>query len=466
VIWSWVVLATVLAMGAETPTPARPLASPSDLVSVDSSLTGVQRFVLPNGMTVVLMPDFEAPVVGMELSYEVGLRDEPEQRWGLVSVVQSLMLRGTKHVGSGDYDRLLSAVGGRWSWKTGVDRSFFSVTVPSDAIALPLWLWSDQMGFLAETLTDARIAQQVAEIDDDYVRRNDDVPLGHLWEIRDGALFRSGHPYHRAPNRPGRTLHAITVAEVRAFIARHFTPDRARLVLSGAFDPARVRVLVSQYFATLRGTAGPLPVGPRPVLERETHVRVAAHVNLPAVTVAWSSAPEYEPDDAALDAVAALLTGERAGLLRFKLVDQLKIATEVSADQYSRRLGSLFVIKATAAHGHTASELLTAIDGVLQDIRAHPTATYWFVAAVMGIVIDRVFEMQDHAERAAQYARCDEHGLLSTCVDVWLQRYLNLTPVAVATAVARQLPLDRRVVIEIIPSPDASIAGDLRDGSP
>ena len=168
------------------------------------------------------------------------------------SVAQSLMLRGTRHVGSGEYGQLLQRAGGRWAWRTGIDRSFFSVTVPSEAVALPLRLWSDQYGFSADTLTDARIAQQVAEIDDDYARRFEDVPLGHLWQTMDQALYPPSHPYHQAADRPGQSLRGLTVAEVRAFLERYYnTPDRARLVLSGAFNPARAHFLVMQYFGTL-----------------------------------------------------------------------------------------------------------------------------------------------------------------------------------------------------------------------
>ena len=422
----WCVLALVLAVVADAPQPTRPFASPSDLVSVDSALGRTQRFILPNGMTVILAPDLEAPVVGMELSYEVGVRDEPDQRPGLASVVQSLMLRQTKHFGSGEYGRLLQGVGGHWQWHTGIDRSFFLATVPSDAIALPLWLWGDQMGFLAETLTAARIARPVAEIDDDYVRRFENVPLGHLWQMLDQALYPPGHPYHHAANRPGPALRGLTLAEVRAFVERYYTPDRARLVLSGAFDPARARVLVTRYFATLRaGAAGVRRNAERPVLGRETRLRLAAHVDLPAVTLAWSTPPDFEPDDFALDAVAELLVGPRAGLLRFKLIDELKIATEVSAQEYSRRLGSMFVINATAAPGHTAADLLAAIDGVLRDAQANPPTPYLFMGAVTGYLVDRVFGLQTHAARAAQYAHCDEHGVLQSCVETWLSGYLE-----------------------------------------
>lgn len=467
VLASWGLVAMVLATVADAAPPARPIASPSDLMSVDASLGATERFVLPNGMVVILAPNREAQVVGMELSYAVGARDEPDGRRGLTSLVQGLMLRRTAHVGPGQYAKLLESAGGSWKWRAGTDRSFFSATVPSDAIALPLWLWSDQMGFFTDTLTEASIAQQSAEIDGDYVRRFDDVRLGHLWSVMDQAIYPPDHPYHRAADRPGPTLRGLTVAEVRAFVERHYTPDRARLVISGAFDPARARALVTRYFATLKGRASdPRRTAARPIPAGETHLRMAAHVDSPAVAVGWSTPAEFEPDDAALDAVAQLLAGSRAGLLRFKLVDQLKIATEVAAQEHSRRLGSLFVITATASPGHTAAELLAAIDGVLADAKAHAAATYLFVGAVMGYVIDHVFRLQAHAALAALYAQCDEHGALDNCLAAWLGAYLSLTSRELSAVMSRQLALDRRVVIEVVPSPDAPLAGALQGNAP
>ena len=112
----------------------------------------VEHFVLPNGLTVLLATDHKAPLIGMQLRYRVGTRDEPESRPGLAGLVQRLMMRATMHLGEGDYDRYLDGAGGFDSgWRTAVDQSISWVTVPAEEVALPLWLWSDQMGFFAST---------------------------------------------------------------------------------------------------------------------------------------------------------------------------------------------------------------------------------------------------------------------------------------------------------------------------
>jgi hypothetical protein len=109
--------------------------------------------VLPNGLTVVLVVDHRSPLVGMELRYRTGRRGDPAGRPGLTILVQNPMVRSTAHLREGDYARDLDAAGA-WDsrWLVNDDRTAFRVTVPSNQVALPLWMWSDQMGFFADRL--------------------------------------------------------------------------------------------------------------------------------------------------------------------------------------------------------------------------------------------------------------------------------------------------------------------------
>jgi zinc protease len=426
------------------------------------------RVVLPNGLTVLLAPDSEVPVVGLELCYRVGSRDDPEGRPGLAALVHRLMVRATTHVGEGEYDRRLDAAGVANSrWTTELDRTYFRLTVPADELALPLWLWSDQMGFLVGGLDQRLIDQQIATLQNEYVQRIENAPGGRVAGMTTAALYPPEHPYHRGAWRAAESLRGITVADLRAFVESHYTPDRATLVLTGDFDTRHALALVEKYFGTLRnGPPAPRRTGSRPILPGEVRLHVAARVELPSVTIAWSTPGIWQPGDPELDLIAQLLAGPRAGFLRFKLVDQLKIATAVSANQYSRDLGSEFVIHATAARGHTPAELIAAIDDVVLGLSARPANAYYLNASVTGYLVDKLFAVEDHAARASLYARCEERGILGHCLEAWLQRYTSLTTGQLSTTIGRELPPDRRVIVEVVPTADAPIAGELRAGTP
>ena len=211
----------------------------------------VRRFSLSNGLGVVLSPDARSSVVGMQLRYRAGTRDDPEARPGLVSLVQRLMLRRTEHVGEWQYARLIIEAGGSESHAAEADRTKFSVSLPAERIALPLWLWSDQMGFLAGGMDDREIEQEAAVLRTARLQSVDNVPAGRVTQLAMEAIYPASHPY-RATGWPTDTsLAGLTAREVRAFVETHFAPNDATLVVTGDFDPQRARALIERYFDSL-----------------------------------------------------------------------------------------------------------------------------------------------------------------------------------------------------------------------
>jgi predicted Zn-dependent peptidase len=428
----------------------------------------VPRVVLPNGLVVLLAEDHKAPVVGLELRYPVGSRDDPPGRPGLAALTQRLMVRATKHLAPGQYERELDAAGA-WDVKstTSLDRTEFHAEVPADRLALPLWLWSDQMGFFVERVDDKLVAEQLAVVLDEHTQKVDSAPAGRLHDLVDAAMYPPEHPYHGGWLRGSTELASVTVREVRAFAEAHYRPDQATLALAGDLESVRALALVHRYFAPV-GTAGK-PVradGRRPHLDREVRLTVAAHVELPMVMLAWSTPPSHAPGDAELDLVAQILAGSRAGWLRWKLVDELKIATQVTAHQSSRELGSQFAVEATATRGHRPEELVDAIDHVLEKLRASPPDDYATEGATTGYLVDPSFGLEQSGARADRFAECEEYRVPGGCVEAWLTRYTSIHAADLTAVAVRELPVDRRVVAMVFPADDAPIGGELRDVAP
>jgi len=433
----------------------------------DAREPSIARTVLPNGLTVLLVEDHAAPLVGFELRYKVGTSDEPPSRPGLAGLAQKLMVRATQHLAEGEYDRRLDAAGcfdSRWS--TSLDRTIFRVTAPAHEIALPLWLWSDQMGFFAARVDAGLIERQLAGARNERAEKLENVPAGRVHELVDAQLYPPGHPYHAGTLRGAAGLGGVTVAEVRAFAEAHYTPDRAILVLAGDFETRHALALVQKYFASLpAGHARNRPAAARPLAVSETRLHIAARVPAASVTIAWPTPPFYEAGDAELDLLAELLAGNRVGRLRWRLVDELKIAASVSARQLSRELGSEFRIEAIAAPGHSAAELVEAIDGVLSEVQSAAPDRFVARGSMVGFLVDKVFDLEQPWVRAHVYADCEDHGLQHGCLTSWAARYMNIGPDALSRVAAQELPLRRRVVAEVTPSPDAPIAGEVRDRS-
>lgn len=428
----------------------------------------VPRVALPNGLVVLLAEDHKAPVVGLELRYAVGSRDDPPDRPGLAALTQRLMVQATRHVGVGQYERFLDGAGA-WDsrYTTSLDRSIFSVTVPADRIALPLWLWSDQMGFFIERVDDRMVAEQVAVVLNEHAQKIDNAPAGRLHDFVDAAMYPPGHPYHAGWLHGSPDLLKVTAKEVRAFFEAHYRPEQAILSVAGDFGSVRALSLAHQYFAPI-GTSGPAAhaQGQRPHLDRESRLTVAAHVEVPMVMVAWSTPSQDEPGDAELDLVGQLLTGPRAGWLRWKLVDELKIASQTSARQSSRRFGSQFMIEATATRGHRPEELVDAIDQVIQQLQASAPDEHSMHGATTGYLVDPSFALEQSGARADRHAYCEEMHVPGSCLQDWSRRYTAVPAQGLSNVALRELPIGRRVVVLVYPSADAPIGGELRDVAP
>jgi predicted Zn-dependent peptidase len=442
------------------------LGSPRAAVRTVERAVPATTVVLPNGLTVVLAEDHHSPLVGVQLAYDVGSRDDPAARQGLAALVPWMMVRATKHVGEGQYDRLLDAAGAfDRNWNVQFDRTRFDVTVPSEALALPLWLLSDQMGFFSPRVDDRLIAEQLPMLRSHRAQKVENSLDGHVFAFVQDELFPPGHPYRGGELRGAENLRSLSADEVRAFVSAHYGPNRAVLVLSGDFDTSHALELVVKYFGPIPATGpaaqwkvpAPAPVG-------ETRLEIAADVESAAVTIAWPTAAFHARDDAELDVVASLLAGSRAGWLRWSLVDQMRIAESVTAEQRSRALGSTFVIRAVARAGHTAGELVAAIDQTLRKLQSAPPDASSARGAITEVVLRHAFRVEPVAGRARAYSECVELGLRGDCLRNLMSPYLTIDAARLTEVAARQLPLGRRVVAEVTPTPGAPRAGVLRAG--
>lgn len=442
------------------------LGSPRAAVRTVEREVPAATVVLPNGLTVVLAEDHHSPLVGVHLAYRVGTRDDPAARQGLALLIPWMMVRATKHVGEGQYDRLLDEAGAfDRDWSVQFDRTRFHVTVPSEALALPLWLMSDQMGFFSPRVDERLIAEQLPMLRSQRAQKVENVLDGHVFELVQDELFPPGHPYRGGELRNAERLRGLSADEVRAFVGAHYGPNRAVLVLSGDFDTPHALELVLKYFGPIPAMAQAeqwkVPASPP---RGETRLQVAAEVESAAVTIAWPTAALHARDDAELDVVASLLTGTRAGWLRWSLVDQMQIAESVTAEQRSRALGSTFMIRAVARAGHTASELVAAIDQTLRKLQSTPPDAFSTRGAITEVVLRLAFRVEPAAGRARAYSECVEFGLRGDCLRNLLSPYLTIDAARLTEVAARELPLDRRVVAEVTPTPGAPRAGALRSG--
>ncbi|WP_312512837.1 pitrilysin family protein [Massilia sp.] len=346
--------------------PPAPATAPVPAIAFD-------KFVLPNGLQVILVEDKRLPIVAVNLWYHVGPANEAPGLTGFAHLFEHMMFAQTRHIPRGMADRLLEGAGATDSnGGTGYDSTSYYDTVPSNQLELALWVHADRMGYLLDVLD-----QQALTVQQDVVRNErrqtvEGEPYGIVEEALAQALFPKGHPYHASIIGSHADIQGAKLSDVRDFFARYYGPNNASLVLAGDIDKKKARELVTRYFGSLkRGADVTRPNVTTPPITAERRITVRDRVELPRVFMGWLTPSAYQPGDAELLVAAYILGGGKAGRLYKSLVYERQIAQDVDAGQTSLGLSSTFVIDATARAGHTPQELEAAIDAELAQLAEH-----------------------------------------------------------------------------------------------
>ncbi len=323
-----------------------------------------EKYRLPNGLEVILSQDRSLPLVAVDIWYHVGAANEEAGRTGFAHLFEHMMFTGSKHIARGLSDSLLEAAGGTDSnATTSFDRTNYFDTVPSNQLELALWTHADRMGYLLDSLDQKALTNQQDVVRNERRQSIENRPYGIVDEARFRALFPAGHPYRPAIMGSHTDIQAANLVDVRDFFKRYYRPNNATLTIVGDFEPAAAKRLVAKYFGSFkRGADVPKPTVPAPSITSERRQIVTDKIELERLDLDWLTPPRFQPDDAELTIAAYILAGGKSSRLYKKLVYELQIAQEVSADQDAYALASIFDVDVLARQGHTAAELLPVVD--------------------------------------------------------------------------------------------------------
>jgi len=293
----------------------------------------VERHRLSNGLRVNLSPDSSTPIVGVNLWYAVGSRNEGPGLTGLAHLFEHMMFQGSVNVPKNRHFELIESAGGSLNASTWFDRTNYYDTVPSHQLELALWLESDRMGWMIPAMTDEKLRNQQEVVKNERKERYDNQPYGD-WDERILALvFPPSHPYHHPVIGSMEDIGGATLEEMAEFSRTFYVPNNAVLTLAGDFEPGRALGLVDRYFGEI--PAGP-PVPPvpgivdiPPVMGTTVREEVVDDVPLPRVYLA-ARVPSFPSDGFQTARVAATVLGSgKASRLYRSLVRDKALAKDV-----------------------------------------------------------------------------------------------------------------------------------------
>jgi zinc protease len=244
-----------------------------------------EKYTLPNGLEVILHEDHSTPIVGVNIWYKVGSGDELPGRTGLAHLFEHLMFMGSQDVPQGKFDDFLEHVGATNNASTSEDRTNYYENLPSNSLALALWLDSDRMGYLLPTMDLAKVNIQRDVVKNERRQSVDNVPYGRADEVILAAMYPSKHPYSWPVIGSMTDLTAASLSDVQNFFRTYYAPNNASLAIAGDFNPAEAKRLVKLYFGSIpRGPKlPPRPSVPAVKLAKDTFMVMEDKVQLSRV---------------------------------------------------------------------------------------------------------------------------------------------------------------------------------------
>jgi zinc protease len=417
-----------------------------------------EKYTLPqNGLEVILSEDHSLPIVGVNLWYHVGPINEPPKRTGFAHLFEHLMFQGSGHIADDQHFKLLQASGASLiNGTTSFDRTNYFETVPAQALELALWLESDRMGFLLDSLDQNKLDTQRQVVMNERRQSIDNAPYGPSSEKLVQTLFTPDHPYYGYVMGSMADLAAATLDDVRAFYTQFYAPANATLVIAGDFDPHRIKDQVAHYFGSL--ARRPAPVSRQvatAALTEEKRVTVTEPVSLPRTELAWHSPAAYAAYDADADILALILGGGEASRLHRRLVYELQLAQSVDVSQDSQGVVSIFTVSLTGREGGDMARLEAEAQKVWEAMRHTPPTAREITRARNQLKTRLVSQMQslggfggkaDMLNRYNQYMH--DPGYLAAD----LARYDAVTPNSVQLAAFNILSPTARAVVSTVPA--------------
>ncbi|MFC6996952.1 M16 family metallopeptidase [Rufibacter roseus] len=316
-----------------------------------------EKYVLPNGLTVVVHEDHSDPIVHVDVTYHVGSAREEVGKSGFAHFFEHMMFQGSDNVADEEHFKIVSESGGTLNGTTNRDRTNYFETVPSNQLETALWLEADRMGFLLDAVTQQKFEVQRETVKNERGQRYDNAPYGLVYEKVSAALYPYGHPYSWTTIGYIEDLNRVDVNDLKNFFLRWYGPNNATLTVGGDVTPEQVVKLAEKYFGSIpRGPEVKDMKLPAPVLTQDRYISYEDNIRFPMVQMTLPTVPAYHPDEAALDVLSRIIGGGRTSIIYQNLVKTQK-ANQAGSYHSTSELAGEFTLMARTFPNQTLAEM-------------------------------------------------------------------------------------------------------------
>lgn len=312
-----------------------------------------EKYELANGLDVILHEDKSDPIVAVSIMYHVGSNREKPGKTGFAHLFEHMLFQESENIPQDQFFKKVQDAGGTLNGGTWNDGTVYYEVVPKNALEMVMWMESDRMGFLINTVTESAFANQQEVVQNEKRQRVDNNPYGHTRYVIDKNIFPEGHPYNWQVIGELADLQNATVADVKQFYNDFYGPNNATLVIAGDFDTEETKAMIGKYFGEIERKAEVPPLEVQNVTLDKTK-RLFHEDNFaqaPQLSMVWPAVEEYSTDSYPLQFLAELLSsGKKSAMYRVIEKDK-NLSSSYYAYPDTREVAGTFRVVVTANTG-------------------------------------------------------------------------------------------------------------------
>lgn len=422
-----------------------------------------ERYVLSNGLEVVLHQDASDPIVAVATIVHVGSSREQVGRTGFAHLFEHMSFNDSENVPRGANRQMIPELGGLRNGGTSADMTIYYEVVPTDAFEKILWIDSDRLGYMINTVTQAALEREKQVVKNEKRQNYDNVPYGHTRTVQQAHLYPEDHPYHWTTIGALEDLQNATLADVQQFYARFYGPDNATLVIAGDIDLDETRRLVDYWFGEIpRGPDVESPT-PRPAALARSRSLVWEDnfATLPELQMVFPTVEQFHGDAYALDTLAELLAGSRVAPLYQTVVEEGRLAPSVSAAHETGELAGTLTVRVRGNVGTDLDTVQAALDAGFARFEAAGVPDDELARIKAQGEYDLYAGMQDVLNKAFQLAQFNEFTRDPGYISTVATRMRNVTAADVMRVYRRYIQGRPSVTTSFVPKgePQLALAG-------
>ncbi len=418
----------------------------------------VERFILGNGLRVMLLEDHAAPVISLQTWFGVGSRHEKVGKTGIAHLFEHLMFGETEEMAHGAFDRTLEEAGAETNAATFLDWTYYHMNLPKEALELGMKLEAGRIARLV--LRDPQVTSEKEVVANERRQRVDDDVDGAVNEILYKEAFKE-HGYGWPTIGWMVDIQGFTPEDCTAFYKTYYAPNNAALVVVGDVEPKRVLALAQRFYGHLQPSSIPVEeVKPEPPQTTERRTKTTKPTPTQKVAIGYKSPALGDFDHAPLVLLNEILFGGRSSRVHRALVQELEIATEIRGWIGAFRDPALYDIYLSARGEHTIEELVSALDKIFEGVKNAPVTQGELDRAKAKLELGTLQGLETVAGKAEQIGFYEV--VLGDPGELFhkLAAYRRVTLGDLLRVARRYLVTSARTIVEVMPDGTAGDAAD------